>query len=318
MDFQPNISQKSVQRIEYSNNNPQAHYCQKPSKAKFIYRVVNTILFQIKEKIIKSINFNTPRKLLSERQVYPDLSVNKSYFECQKKVHNNLRQFNKTPIYLKNHERGDIGHPNNFLFDPSRDIRPELMKHITSALDKNVQYLWLLKIDEKNNPVLRIGFEHEENGMKYGHPTLVDDDVTHVAIIGGELFYDHKNQCWCINNYSGRYGYQDSGLMSSLSLKPSDFMDFVADQFEKHGIIIQRTVDYSVSFGKLIKFLIKKAFTKQALVTVGMAVTRHPLRSSQPKEPPLQLLTDPDLKVSPHPALPIQPLTHSLFTSYSR
>ncbi len=244
---------------------------QMPSKVKFFFRVVNTVLFLIKENIIKSFNFNTPRKLLSERQVHADLPVNKGYFECQEKVHQNLKHFSKPPIYLKNHEKGEKGHPNHFLFDPSRDIKPELMKHITSALDKNVQYLWLLKIDKNNNPVLRIGFEHEVDGMRYGHPTLVDDDSTHLAIIGGELLYDHKNQCWSINNYSGRYGYQDSDLMSSLSLKPSDLMDFVADQFEKHGVPIRRTVDYSVSFGKLIKFLIKKAFTKQAIATIRPA-----------------------------------------------
>lgn len=263
MDSGLNISQKSVLVSGCSGDSPQGHY-PKQSEAKFFLRAVNTILFEIKKKILKSFNFHTPRKLLSERRIHADLPVNKSYFECQAKIQKNLKLFNKAPILRKAHEKA---HPNHFLFDPSRDIKPELMKHITSALDKNINYLWVLKIDKNNNPVLRIGFEHEVDGMKYGHPTLIDDDATQFAIIGGELFYDHKNQCWSINNYSGRYGHQDSSLMSSLSLKPSDLMDFVADQFEKYGIPIQQTVDYSVSFGRLIKGLIKKAFTKQALAT---------------------------------------------------
>ena len=53
----------------------------------------------------------------------------------------------------------------------------------------------------------------------------------------------------------------------------------------------------------------------QTMVTVGMAVTRHPLRSSQPREPPPQLLTEPYLNLSAHTALLTQPLTHNPIAS---
>ena len=54
--------------------------------------------------------------------------------------------------------------------------------------------------------------------------------------------------------------------------------------------------------------------------SISIAVTSRPTllschTSSQPREPPPQLLTEPDLRVSPHPALPIQPLAACLFAN---
>lgn len=115
---------------------------------------------------------------------------------------------NKTNLNIK---YGPLGLPRRDLHDGELDtfnnisIRKDVQiiragnTSFWETLDLNKQYIWV--INELGDLVLGEDILDEDNN-KQGHPTLVDGRA---ARLGGELYYNHDENCWFVNLKSKTY-----------------------------------------------------------------------------------------------------------------
>jgi hypothetical protein len=94
-------------------------------------------------------------------------------------------------------------------------------------------------LDEQNQVHLRIGFEHaldSDSNTRLGHPSMTQDLGPEAkAIIGGEIRFNSQQNCWEIDDNSGRYGAFPAGKLESVGIAHADVLRYVAFRFAAAG-----------------------------------------------------------------------------------
>ena len=151
-----------------------------------------------------------------------------------KKVHDNLQALNHVPrIGVHREEMGQI---NRYQFEV---VNYNLGRQLAKTLDPARTYLYVMGLDAQNQVHLRIGYEHDlhsDTNTRLGHPSMTQDlSADAKAIIGGEIRFNHQQNCWEIDDNSGRYGFPPEGRLQSVGVVHADVLRYVAFRFAAAG-----------------------------------------------------------------------------------
>jgi hypothetical protein len=151
-----------------------------------------------------------------------------------KKVHDNLQALNHIPQFGVHRE--ELGQENRFQFEA---VNATIGAQLSKALDPARTYLYVMGLDEQNHVHLRIGFEHaldSDSNTRLGHPSMTQDlGPGAKAIIGGEIRFNSQQNCWEIDDNSGRYGAFPQGKLAEVGVTQLDVLSYVAFRFEAAG-----------------------------------------------------------------------------------